>query len=381
MIPVTTTDNFEQHLYDYAVAVYGDDVEPSRSQCPYNLNDYNEEHAIKQFFVWFIFLRTNPRTGMTILEEFTRRFVKDARLAGMLLRARGAFYDEFTIISKVTADVTTTGKRQRGANNGIITARNSAGRNYRIMVTRKTFVSYDAGAKFFGIIHPWLEDGTHKTCGILIMALPPHMAPTVPRFGEGQNVMPALDPDTVGRLLRMGQKMDARAKKSAESIPVGRGQTLASILTNLTLKWVDGISTTLKISTAKMIKAEKIDAISSFLTSERLRGVIYGLSKKEMDCLVHVTDAGGIIRYAALQKHFGKDDAAELWKSWMPTSTIGHLRKRGLLVVGVLERGSKYRHVVVPEDVLACMHSLWPDWPQDITRMPLRDESLHAEEI
>ena len=364
MIPRITPENFAQHLYDYTLAVYGDDIESTRSRCPYNLDFNNEDYSIKQLYTWFTFIRINPRTGITILEEFTRRFVKDAQLAAMMLRARGAFYGEFTVTSRVMTNVTATGKRQNGATFGIITARSSAGKTYRIMTTHNVFMNYDVGVGFAGIIHPWLEDGTHKTCGITTMIVPPHANMGDPDSVAAQNLLSMLGPDKIGLLIGMSQRINERAKKRDETRLVGQEQTLASMLSRFPLKWVDGISSVLKINTAKMLKAEKIKVISSFLTSYRLRGVIRNLSKNERDCLVYVTDRGGIIRYATLQRHFGHDNTTDLWMSHRPTSTIGGLRKRGLFVVGVLERGKNTRYVIVPKDVLACMYRVWPDWPR-----------------
>ena len=364
MIPTITVDNFGQHLYDYTLALYGDEIESSRSQCPYNLNLDSDDYSHKQLCTWFIFIRINPQTGITILEEFTRRFVNDVQLAAMMLRARGAFYGQFTVTSKVLAHVTVTGKRKNNAVHGIITAKSSTGKTYRIMTTHQTFMDYNVGVEFAGIIHPWLEDGTYKTCGIMTVVIPSHIDWGDPNPVAAQNILSTLNPDVISRMLKMKRKMDERVKKRDETRHISQKQTLASILSNFNLIWIDGISSVLKINTTKMLKAEKIDAISSVLTSDRLRGVISSLSKNEKDCLVHVTKKGGIIRYTILQKQFGKDDTADLWTPYRPTSTIGSLRKRGLFVVGVLKRGSKNRYVVIPEDVLACMYSIWPDWPR-----------------
>ena len=41
------------------------------------------------------------------------------------------------------------------------------------MATKKTADLYEPGTVFTGLIHPWLENGTHRTCGILsVVKLP-----------------------------------------------------------------------------------------------------------------------------------------------------------------------------------------------------------------
>ena len=238
MIPTITLDNFTEHLWNYTMSLYGDEIEANRANCPYDLDDLSEEHSMKQLTTWFMFIRTNPRTGMTIVEEFSRRFVKDPELAKMLLRARKAFYGTFTVLAKIKDSVDPAGKDQNNGEYGIILVGAPEDDTYRIIVTDKTYALYAVGTQFMGIIHPWLGNGTHKTCGILNARFPPD---DDLELKESKNVMSMLNPETIENLIKYSKKSKARMKKRDESHIIERSRRYLLYFNDLTLNVVDGI--------------------------------------------------------------------------------------------------------------------------------------------
>ena len=168
MIPRITEGNFEQHVYDYALSVYGDSMAEWCGDCPYNLDFGNDLLSYKQFATWFAFKRVRPETGDTILDEFVGKFVADGRLAAKILQMKDLFHDIFHVLETKGRKINMPGDNGEIRQYRVIVARASGRRRtYRIMATKKAADMYRAGTVFTGLVHPWLENGTHRTCGIL----------------------------------------------------------------------------------------------------------------------------------------------------------------------------------------------------------------------
>ena len=168
MIPKITEGNFEQHIHDYTVAAYGDTVAEWSGDCPYSLDFGNDLFSYKQFITWFSFKRVRPETGDTILDEFVGRFVDDKKLAARILQIKRLFHDTFHVLETNGKKINIIGDNCEIRRYRVITARAHGRRKiFSIMATKKTADLYEPGTVFTGLIHPWLENGTHRTCGIL----------------------------------------------------------------------------------------------------------------------------------------------------------------------------------------------------------------------
>lgn len=92
--------------------------------------------------------------GKIALEEFVDEYVYDKGLASKMLQMKELVHDTFFIL------------KEKYRNNRIVARSESSGKTYVVEVIGRPEM-YAAGRYFTGRIHPWHEDGTYRTIGIV----------------------------------------------------------------------------------------------------------------------------------------------------------------------------------------------------------------------
>lgn len=77
MPPKITSNNYVEYLLEYAYKVNEFFTVDAIAECPYIYSIENYDYDEMQAMVWFTHARVNPETGLTILEEFVKKYVKD----------------------------------------------------------------------------------------------------------------------------------------------------------------------------------------------------------------------------------------------------------------------------------------------------------------
>lgn len=313
-------------LIEYVGREYGSELADCYDQCPYSM-DFEDSLKYKQAVIWFAFDRIDPRTGVTILDEFVDRFVEDEGLAAKLLQSKLLFYGDFEVLDKDDRNIVTMRDEK-------------SGRTYRVMVTEKTASRLTRGSHILGRIHPWHADGTHKTCGIVNIAIM-----------NDAGTISGLSEKSLNKLRHMLQRDAVRKLKKIESVQLALGTGLSHILRQYPSDWLKRICKSLRLDSARATKQKRIEAIRSALTTDRLLHVVDGLSGDELACLRYVAGCDGITRYGNLQRRFGNDDTD--WSN-KPRSPVGRLRMKGLLLIGLHRKGTKnYKVAAIAPEVLA----------------------------
>lgn len=155
MSPDITPDNYPQYLIEYAYKVNESFPFEAMTECPYNFDTKNHDYADMQEMVWFTHARVNPRTGLTMLEEFLKKYVKDKKTAAKILQAKNLIHDKFEALENTDGIITV-----RAAKDGAV---------YRVKGGRSPGLFVRAGSRFLTIIHPWNKDGTYKFAGSLML--------------------------------------------------------------------------------------------------------------------------------------------------------------------------------------------------------------------
>ena len=318
-----TAKNYVERMVEYAWGKYGDLLAERAGRCPYHFGD--NEYADTQADVWATHTAANPETGIPILAEFADRFVADRELASKIRRAAAIVCGEF----EVTED----------GGSGTASVREvGGGTPYRVICGTRVGSYLVRGLRFVGMMHPWEGDGTHMLCGALTITWRPDWPVADP--------FPASVQAAHERLLRGIQD-------DKESISVTPSSRLAPALKKYPADWTEEICSRLGINHSGLRWRARADAIAHLLTSDGLRGVLDGLSGEETACLRYVVGSGGSVKYGAAQRRFGTDDTTLDW-SVEPRSTIGSLRRTGILLVGRQMMGSRgCKVVIVASDVLA----------------------------
>ncbi len=319
-------DNFLQVLVDWAQSAYGDELDRHGGEYPHMATFDTEEHLVKQTLTWFVLEWTNPRTNITLLEEFVDKFVKDPALAAKVSQFGRAFYSTFRVARRVsdrTYDVVDqiTKKIYR------VKFRNPVPPS-RVEIT------------FSGYIHPWEADGTHRATGILTFR---EASPT-----------PFITPDMQEDLFRMMMK---EKQDKCESVPVSATTKLSTYLKSQPIELVNSVSSFLNVPEGR--KREKISGIRAALSGDGAARVLRSLPKKELECLLHVHQSPQkVAKHGGLERRFGDDDF-DPYGSGRARSVIGRLREKGLLIVGKKTMGSKrYKVAVAPTEMGAAMDKL-----------------------
>lgn len=173
MNPHVTETNFEQLVYDFGMAMYGDSVALDPKRCPFPLDFENELQSQKQIITWFLYMWKNPKTKTTVFEEFVAKYVKDPKLTAKLLRVRQMFYDDFSLVRTTTRRIVINDEMYGTRSFAVVVVKsNTTKKQYKLMITSQSAAHLTSYHSFTGLIHPWLKDGTHKTTGIISFKVP-----------------------------------------------------------------------------------------------------------------------------------------------------------------------------------------------------------------
>lgn len=329
-------DNFLQALVDWAQSTYDDELNLHGGEYPHMAAFDTEEQLVKQTLTWFVLEWTNPRTNITLLEEFVDRFVKDPALAAKVSQFGRAFYGTFRITQRV-ADCT------------YVVVDQITKKRYRVKL--RTPIPSRADLTFNGYIHPWEADGTHRATGILTFR---EASPT-----------PFITPDMQEDLFRMMMK---EKQDKFESVPVSATTKLSTYLKNQPIELVNAVSGFLNVSEGR--KREKISGIRAALSGDGGARVLESLPKKELACLLYVYQSSqNAAKHGGLERRFGDDDF-DPYGPGRARSVIGRLREKGLLIVGRRTMGDKrYKVAVAPAELGAALDkmdsSTEPDPPSE----------------
>ena len=311
-----------QLLWEYTEHMYGRQIAESYDACPYDLDFDNEEFVYKQVCTWFMFERKD-RYGQTVADEFVDKFVSNPHLRAKFLQTKKLIHDTFYILDSIDA-------------NNIVQAKSeSTGKLFRIKVMSGGRL-YVKGTIILGRIHPWYEDGTYRTAGILRIAVPNSTIYDTLRFD-----------------LKKWEKIH---QEEMESVAVTTKSMSHTLLKKLPADWINGICDALGIHGAHL-KKDKVEAIAKKLTSkDHLRDIIAGLSKNEKSALGFILKKNGVVKHAELSKRVGPDDTPLYWDK-KSSSAISNLRRHGLLIVGkMLINNRRYKVAIIPADIFYVIH-------------------------
>lgn len=333
--PKVTEENCVDLAWQYFLAKYGDEVLDHRDECPYDLNVGSDEFEYKQVATWLLCERKD-QLGRTVIDEFVESFVDDPGTASRLLQMKDLVHDTFVMEGPPDRDMV------------MEVVSESTGEKFAVQMQGASPEIYQMGRAFTGRIHPWYDNGTHRTTGIITIEL------DGPRGGGGEGGFVARGAITPGMIDMLLEQMRDDLQESAESITITPTSGTRTLLRELPAEWVDGIYDSLRIGRRGLAKREKIRRISSALASESgLERVVRGLSGDEVAALRLVLGKGGRVKYRALCRKVGADDTGWDWRP-RPGSTVGRLRRHGLLVVGRQRiSGRAYKVAAIPADVIA----------------------------
>ncbi len=306
--------NFRQILLDVVVEMHGDDlqalVDRHKHECPSLAGCPDEETAFQTFFDWFIFERRLPEHGKTLAETYVERHPElDEETRKAIQEAGDVVASQFIVLRKKAEDATLKDRK-----------------------TGKTYaVRFPPGTRGIGP-NTLLEGRLHKL-GLRYEFIGPVFARYTPFI---------LDPD-----IMLHTFMDDRIR-AAESIIVAPYTALASVLNKYPSNWVDGICVALGLDKGGR-KPDKAKMVREHLLAN-MAAVVRELPAESREALRLILSDGGQVRLGKLKGYDG--EITFFWESQPPTSALGSLRVRGLLVIGqAVENGRKYRSALVPSDI------------------------------
>lgn len=329
--PRITEENFLDLFGQYIGWKYGPTILDFYSACPYDLDFDDEELVYKQVMTWFAYERKNA-FGRTLVDEFVDEFVYDERLGSKILQMKSLVHDTFLI------------QRSADARNIILVTAESSGRTFEVEVMGNSPDVYKEGRAFTGRIHPWHEDGTYRMTGITKILISDEEL-----FGRHGIITP--------EMTMLHKKILQELQERAESITVSTKPKAITLLRKLPIEWVDGICDSLNVD-MWCLKKEKVMRIASALTSRNfLKQIVAGLSEDERIALRFVLKKGGSAKYSDLCRRVGRDDTEWSWVE-KSASTVGRLRRHGLLVVGKKRIMTRtYKVAAIPADVAGILES------------------------
>jgi hypothetical protein len=100
-------------------------------------------------------------------------------------------------------------------------------------------------------------------------------------------------------------------------------------------------------------KKEKVKRIVKMLVNaQRLNDLINTLPKDSQKVLLLIKEKGGIVKYREIVKNYS-DDTNLYWEKEPPNSTIGLLRRHGLIIIGrILMDNRFYKVILIPNEIL-----------------------------
>ncbi len=327
-VPVTK-ENFIQILVDYTEWKYSDEIKNSINECTWDLEFESDEFIYKQLLFWFIFERINPTTGKTILDEFIEFISTDPNnriQIGRFLSMREIISDTFKIID-------------RKKDNMIVLKGLSNQKKYMVKILPEQIEQYTPGRLVMAKIFPW--ENYYRFAGITKIKV---------YQDNKKNFQGIITPEMVEQIQDYFEK---RFVKDAESIIISRRSTLSGMLNKFPYWWIDGISASLLLN-KKGKKKEKVKRIVEVLVnSNRLNDLVNNtLPKDSQQALLFIKQKGGVVKYKEIVAKY-IDDTNLSWGKDPPNSSIGLLRRHGLVIAGrMLINNRFYKVILIPKEIL-----------------------------
>ena len=148
-----TEANYPTKLLEYATTHHVDAYISNMAEPPHSLKSYDDSYDDMQFMVWLTHAWINPKTGSTIFEEFTKKYVKNERLATKLAKVRHIVFDEFEVIDD--------------DDDFIVTVKDSKGATYRFKTKHIYKLMFINAGRIAAAIHPWYANGVYKAAGAI----------------------------------------------------------------------------------------------------------------------------------------------------------------------------------------------------------------------
>ena len=344
MCPEVNEDNFPQVFHEYVQQERRGDLAKARDRYPYSTDVDVEYYNSLMISLWFSY-SADPVTGTTPLEDFVDKYVKDRILAHMILFMQNGVIGEFDLVESDGGGLVTARARSNGTLYRILPALSVAAR----LAFTKSFVGWLTG---HGRDEPYTLQSMAITKSTHRIVMVNDLARDFEEYGRKKGH---------GREERIKQYI-----RNAEYASASPDSALLTVLNKLPAAMINHVWDSLGLDMPCRTKKDKAVAISSELTSDGIRRAVDGLSDDGMDCLRYVAETGGLRMYAGLQKRFGRDDTMRRWFKGGSRSTIGALRSRGILFVGMERtRGAwvrigsptprRHKVAVIPFDVLASL--------------------------
>ena len=307
-------EDFKKGLFEYFMKKYENKLSEWHAkfskEFPYNYEGMDNDAYAINFMDWLMFEKTLPEIKINIVDEYISDHPElsfDDKAA--LLGTRTIINSEFVVISKKGKELILKDRKTSHTYPAVISANiPGLGRNTLII----------------GRIHPFYN--TYRLLGIFVL----HNSPMI------------LDHDVM-----MNAFMDGRIK-DAENILVSSNTKLTAVLNKYPSNWVDGICLSLGLSKNGK-KNEKAKIIQEHIMSN-INDIISALPQKSKDVLHILLENNSFARYSILKEY--DDKISYFWESEEPTSDIGILRVKGLLVIGKsVENGRKYTVALIPKEL------------------------------
>ena len=307
-------NNFKQVIFEYAMEKYEKRLDEFYDkffdEFPYDYEGLGDELHFKNFIDWLMIEKKLPDTGKTIVEEFVDVHQELAeQMKQNLLGMKNVISSEFVILSKNNLELTLK-DRKTGKLYPVRLHSNVSG------IGRNTII--------IGRIHPF---GTfYRFAGAF-------MSYNSPMILDTDVLMNAFEEKSIER---------------AESIVLAPHTKLTAILNKYPFQWIDSICEEIKIN-VKERKDAKVKLIAAKLQNNIVE-IIANLPKKSKEALNLILNNGGFLQYGKLKGY--DDEISFWWNENPPTSTIGILRLKGILVVGRMPiAGRMYKMALIPKDI------------------------------
>lgn len=302
-------------LYNYCSQKYSQKemarlLHSSEDEFPYHIEGIDQHTFIRNFMDWLVLEKIIPGTGKRMTESYVDDHPElDADTKQKILNTKNVIASKFVVIAKDGLHVKLKDMKSSSYYNVVQVSNNPQIQPNTIIIGR---------------LFPYGE--TYRFAGAMVL----------------QHTPMIIDPDIM---------MHAYNKKEierAESIILSSSTKLTAVLNKYPFQWVDGICNSLSINN-KITKNIKAKMIAHKLENE-LSSIINSLSEKSKKAFKLVMNSGGFVKINELKNYDSEIDF--WWNERPPTSTIGVLRLKGLIVVGKLSINNKMHKIaLIPKDV------------------------------
>lgn len=142
-------------------------------------------------------------------------------------------------------------------------------------------------------------------------------------------------------------------REEEDEKPIRPNITLLTALSRVPVQWLNAAAAAFGLPPVRLRKERARRLAEAMRDPERLREVLAQVSPEARDALRYVLDQGGWCKLSALTRRFGSQEGDGFWwDEQPPTSPIGQLRARCLLMVGrAALNGRRHRIAVVPAEL------------------------------